>query len=407
MQHRSLDAADRQDELRNWPYRACVGDMITAMAADGYSARVMRKSAQAAERFIAWLAKNPSGHPLDFQALDRFVVHRTTLGELRPGEVAALQRLHAALVAAEVVVAPPQSIASGSPILRRYEASLRRRGYRDRSIASHLWFIGRFIEGVDSDAALDRLTGSKVLGYIERHARDRRTSTAAIRCSRIRVFLRFLQAEALVAEDLSVYVPSARVNSSSGLPSHLPPADVEAVLACCDRTTVAGRRDYAILLLLARLGLRAGEVAALTLDDVDWRTGVLHVLGKGGRTASMPMFQDVGAALAEYIREGRPPTLSRTIFHRVQTPCTAFTSATPVSLVARRALQRAGIQGVANHHAHVFRHSLATGMIRSGASLTEIGQVLRHQSMDTTRIYAKVDVSALRSLSFAWPEGGQ
>ena len=121
----------------------------------------------------------------------------------------------------------------------------------------------------------------------------------------------------------------------------------------------------------------------------------------------MPMPQDVGAAIADYLRNGRPASASRTIFHRVETPRTPFTSATPVILIARRALSRARVQGIARRHAHVFRHSLATGMIRAGASLNEIGQVLRHQAPDTSRIYAKVDVSALRELSLAWPVGAR
>ncbi|WGF90702.1 tyrosine-type recombinase/integrase [Marinivivus vitaminiproducens] len=159
--------------------------------------------------------------------------------------------------------------------------------------------------------------------------------------------------------------------------------------------------------LLARLGLRAAEAALLSLDDIDWRAGVLRIAGKGGRVAQMPMPQDVGEALADYIRHGRPVTTSRTIFHRVETPCLPFTAATPVILIARRALRRAGVHASVRGSSHVFRHSLATHMIRSGASLNEIGQVLRHQEPDTARIYAKVDVAGLRSLSLAWPGGAQ
>ena len=155
-----------------------------------------------------------------------------------------------------------------------------------------------------------------------------------------------------------------------------------------------------MLILLARLGLRAAEVALLSLDDVDWRAGVLRVAGKGGRVAQMPLLQDVGEALTAYIQQGRPLSSSRTIFHRVETPCQPFATATPVILIARRVLRRAGVRGSVRGASHVFRHSLATHMIRSGASLNEIGQVLlRRQEPDTARIYAKVDVAGLRSLS--------
>lgn len=170
----------------------------------------------------------------------------------------------------------------------------------------------------------------------------------------------------------------------------------------CDRTTIAGRRDYAVLLLLARLGLRAGEAALLTLDDIDWRAGLLRVKGKGGRIASMPLPQEVGEAISDYILNGRPPSAGRTIFHRVETPSTPFRSASTVSLIAGRALKRAGVSGLRSQHAHVFRHTFATIAIRAGASLTEVGQVLRHLEPDTTRIYAKVDLEGLRSLSRPW-----
>ncbi|EYR77574.1 tyrosine-type recombinase/integrase [Shinella sp. DD12] len=170
----------------------------------------------------------------------------------------------------------------------------------------------------------------------------------------------------------------------------------------CDRTTIAGRRDYAVLLLLARLGLRAGEAALLTLDDIDWRAGLLRVKGKCGRIASMPLRQEVGEAISDYILNGRRPSAGRTICHRVETPSTPFRSASTVSLIAGRALKRAGVSGLRSQHTHVFRHTFATIAIRAGASLTEVGQVLRHMEPDTTRIYAKVDLEGLRSLSRPW-----
>ncbi|MBY3246121.1 tyrosine-type recombinase/integrase [Rhizobium laguerreae] len=178
---------------------------------------------------------------------------------------------------------------------------------------------------------------------------------------------------------------------------------LELVLKACDRETTAGRRDFAVLLLLSRLGLRASEVAFLALDDIDWTSGLLRVKGKGGRVATMPLPQDVGAAISDYIMGGRPVSGSSVIFHRVETPCTPFRTATPVILIARRALKRAKITGTRSRHAHLFRHSFATIALRSGASLTELAQVLRHKDPDTTRIYAKVDIETLRSLSQPWP----
>jgi integrase len=154
-----------------------------------------------------------------------------------------------------------------------------------------------------------------------------------------------------------------------------------------------------VLLLLARLGLRANEVATLRLDDIDWAAGLFQITGKGGRRATMPMPPDVGTAIADYLQHARPACEHREVFLRVETPCVPFATYAPVSLIARRALIRAGVTGLAKRHAHVFRHTLATDMVRTGATLAEIGCVLRHQDDDATRVYSKVDLPRLRLLS--------
>lgn len=391
--------------LEDWPHRACIDAVVTEMQTQRYSAKSIYHLVQTAGRFVAWRTCAFGDAAVEYNEIDRFVAHRLAAGRLRNGERKALARLRQAMVAAGVVAAPPSPGGPVYDLLARFEADLTRRGYRPASISSYTFFSRPFLmelwgEGVD-------LTNATVLKYIERHAGDRGRTTARIMCSRLRGLLRFLHAEGLVAEDLAAAVPAARGCRLTGLPAHLPPVQVDAILAACDRATVVGRRDFAVLILLARLGLRAAEVALLSLDDVDWRAGVLRVAGKGGRVALMPMPQDVGDALADYIRHGRPVSRFGTIFHRVETPCLPFTAATPVILIARRALRRAGVRGSIRGASHVFRHSLATNMIRSGASLHEIGQVLRHQAPDTARIYAKVDIACLRSLSLAWPGGAQ
>jgi site-specific recombinase XerD len=156
-------------------------------------------------------------------------------------------------------------------------------------------------------------------------------------------------------------------------------------------------------MLLARLGLRASEVAGLSLDDFDWRSGQFTVRGKGRKTATMPLPTDVGEAIASYLQHGRPRSDSRRLFLLTVAPHTAFKGASGVQIVARSAIRRAGVTGLARRGSHVFRHSLATCLLRSGATLTEIGQLLRHEQQDTTRIYAKVDLGSLRALSLAWP----
>ena len=168
-----------------------------------------------------------------------------------------------------------------------------------------------------------------------------------------------------------------------------------------------GLRDYAVLMVLAKLGLRAGEVVVLSLDDIDWRSGKILVHGKGRRQTMMPLRHDVGAAIVAYIQHGRPASSCRRLFLRMLAPHVGFASGCAITMIAKEALERAGIHGYAHHGAHLFRHSLATDLLRSGASFAEIGQLLRHRSTDSTRIYAKLDIEKLRELSLPWPGGVQ
>lgn len=161
------------------------------------------------------------------------------------------------------------------------------------------------------------------------------------------------------------------------------------------------------LLLLAKLGLRADEVATLTLDDIDWRAGEILVRAKGRQRARMPIPPDIGAAIVAYLRNGRPKSSCRRLFVRTLAPHVGFASGCAITMIAKAALDRVGIEGCAHRDAHIFRHSLATELLRSGATLSEIGQLLRHENHDTTRIYAKVDIDALRTLSLPWPGGVQ
>jgi site-specific recombinase XerD len=205
---------------------------------------------------------------------------------------------------------------------------------------------------------------------------------------------------------LAAAVPSVAQWSLARVPQALTPDQVQRVLASCDTKTALGRRDLAILLLLARFGLRAGEVAALSLDDVDWTTGRLTIHGKGGRLAQLPLLTDVGTALAAYLQHDRPRgTSCRRLFMRGPAPAGGVKPGAVGDMV-RHALKRAGV-AAAHRGSHLFRHSVATQMLRRGASLAEIGELLRHRNPRTTAIYAKVDLTALRGVAAAWPGGAR
>jgi site-specific recombinase XerD len=278
-----------------------------------------------------------------------------------------------------------------------------------KTIVRHLPVIRRFLHEVcpAGDDDLGKIGQEDVIGYIERHAQDWSPRTGKTMCWSLRAFLRYLYHQGLNPCALAGCVPSMRRWKLSTLPTYLTAAQVQKALDGCDKATAMGRRDYAILMMLAKLGLRADEVATLTLDDIDWRASEMLVRAKGRQRARMPIPPDVGAAVVAYLRNGRPKSASRTLFVRMLAPHVGFASGCAITMIAKAALDRVGIEGCAHRGAHIFRHSLATELLRSGATLSEIGQLLRHESHDTTRIYAKVDIEALRTLSLPWQGGAQ
>ena len=246
---------------------------------------------------------------------------------------------------------------------------------------------------------LDDLGASGVLDYVRDECRHRSPGSARYVVAGLRAFLRFCYLSGRTSRPLADAVPKIASWRLAALPRALDITAVTSLLASCDRRTTFGRRDFAVLMLLARLGLRAGEVAAMRLEDIDWRKGELLVRGKGSRHDRLPLPTDIGEAISSWLRRGRPRCGAREVFTRVRAPHSRLSS-TGMSGIVCAASRRAGIPKV---NAHRLRHSAATAMLRAGAGLAEIGQVLRHRSVFTTAIYAKVDQSSLRSLAKLWP----
>jgi len=229
-------------------------------------------------------------------------------------------------------------------------------------------------------------------------------SVAKKRTTALRLFLQFLIEQGRCAPGLEAAVPVLAHWRLASLPRHLQPEDVERLIDSCDRTSAVGRRDRAILLLLARLGLRAGDIVQLRLQDIDWRNGWIEVCGKGRRHARLPLSQQVGDALAAYLTQGRPLTHTDCVFVRCRAPFESFRSHCAVSVIVARAFRRSGVVRPSRGAAHLLRHSAATSLLRHGATLQEVASVLRHRSVTTTEIYAKVDFGALCSVTQPWPE---
>jgi site-specific recombinase XerD len=254
----------------------------------------------------------------------------------------------------------------------------------------------------DDDLCLEALTASDISGFVMRNARSMTPKRAQLMVSSLRSFLRFLVQVGEIEPQLADCVPTVADWRLATVPKHLSEEEVERLLSACDQRTSVGRRDYAILLLLARLGLRASEVVKLELDDIDWRSGEIVVRGKGSIHDRLPLLRDVGESLVTYLRHDRPQCASRRVFLRVKAPRRGMGGPSTICTIVRQALKRAGLEP-AFKGSHLLRHSLATGMIRRGATLAQIGDVLRHHSPQTTEIYAKVDTPSLRALAQPWP----
>ena len=260
-----------------------------------------------------------------------------------------------------------------------------------------------FLAGIGGAAAVGELDAGKVTAFMVDWTPGRNTWTAKAMVTSLRAFLRFAHATGRISVALAGAVPAVASWQMASLPRGLKAVEIERLLAGCDRDTPVGSRDYAVLSLLAGLGLRGAEAAGLQVGDIDWRAGEIAVTGKGSRTERLPLPVPAGQALVAWLEHGRPTCESRSVFVTVRRPYRPLT-AEAVRAVMGRACGRAGLQRRGTHR---FRHALATEMLRAGASLPEVGQVLRHRSMLSTSIYAKVDQNALRPLARQWPGAGR
>jgi site-specific recombinase XerD len=291
---------------------------------------------------------------------------------------------------------------------QRYENYLKKeRGLAPATVTRYWPFVQRLIVERFGDAPVGfrELVADDVSRFLLRHARSGSPRVARLMGTALRSFFRFLFLRGETESDLAGAVPSVPEWRLAELPRHLTPEEVEQVVRACERDTPVARRDHAIILLLARLGLRASEVITLELDDVDWRAGGAEGAGQGRRHDRLPLPADVGAAMAIYLRHHRRHCTTRRLFIRTRAPHRGFANPSSISTIVCRALHRAGLQPDFKG-AHVLRHSLATGMLRAGASLAEVGEVLRHRAPNTTEIYAKVDVQGLSTLALPWPNEG-
>jgi site-specific recombinase XerD len=394
------------------PLATHIGSFAKWVDEQGYRLYSIHRQVLTAARFSRWLGqKGMRLRNLSFQHTERYLRYRGRRERLRRGDAAALRHLIEFLRREGVI--PDEKVAAPRPTgiercAKEYERYLREeRVLATATLLNYVPFVRCFLKDRfgNGTVQLSRLCADDIIRFVQRQARRLRPKRAKLLTTALRSFLQYGRYRGEVTVDLAAAVPIVPNWSMTSLPRAIEPDQVHQLLTSIDRRTAVGSRDYAILLLLARLGLRSGEVAFLELDDIDWNVGRLRVHGKNGRS-ELPLSAEVGKAIADYLRRGRPVSASRRVFLRAKAPTRGFQGATGISSLVRHSLKRAGINAP-TFGAHQFRHGLATEMLRQGASLREIGEVLGHRHPQTTSIYAKVDISALRTLALPWPGGAR
>ena len=393
-----------EDVQFDGPLAPYAGGFAEELARLGFAPRPARHQVRLAADLSAWLAN--AG--LDTAGLTDAVVAayaavRQAAG-MRHMTLAAFRSLLEYLrrLGASPEPVPAGPVTPAESLLEEFRAwLLAERGVTSEVARGYRELVRPFAEqhAAGQPASLNAVTAGDVTAFLTAQARRLAPKTAQRAATALRSLLRFCHFRGLAPAGLDQAVPTV-ANRRPGLPRPLDPAQVRAMLDACDPVTAAGRRDLAMLTLMARMGLRAVEVARLRLEDVSWRTGEITVRGKGSRTDLLPLTADAGEALAGWLRDGRPAAaLDRAVFTRLMAPCRGLT-ATGVTMAAAAAAGRAGLGTV---HAHRLRHSTASAILAGGGSLAEIGQVLRHKRPQTTAIYVKADIEALRSLARPWP----
>ena len=355
-----------------------------------------------------WLAREGLGAgELTSEVVERFLAERRAAGYTDRVTVRAMAPLVGYLRG--LGVAPPASprraVGAVEVLLADYREYLMiERGLTAETIEGYVLAVRPFLAGrlgESDELELSGLGAADVVAFVVARCPGQSRGAAKMTVTALRSLLGFLHLRGVIAGPLAEAVPSTASWRLSGLPRALEPEQVDALLLSCDRDTATGRRDYAVLVMLARLGLRAGEVAGLRLEDVDWRAGELRIVGKGRRSERLPLPADVGEAIVAYLQASRPVTAQdRSLIVRVRAPHDGLTAG-GITQIVFAAAARAGLGPL---HSHRLRHTAATAMLRAGASLEEVGQVLRHRQVLTTAIYAKVDRDALRALARPWPE---
>jgi integrase/recombinase XerD len=387
------------------PLTPFAAGLVQELSSLGYASTSATVQMQLAAHLSRWLDRSGvDSQDLTEVVLDRFLAERrreyTNLYSRRAlGPILGYLR--------RVGAVPPSVEVSPASAAQRLLAQFARylttqRALSTPVVTAYVHWVRPFVEQVLCPAGAQGprdISAVELTHFLANQLPAMSRKSAQMTATSLRSLLRFLHAETIVSHNLVDAVPPVASWRLSGLPQALSPEDVEALLGACGATEQVSRRDRAVITLMRRLGLRCAEVATLCLDDIDWVNGTLTVAGKSGRVDRMPIPVDVGEALVDYLRHGRPNTAERCVFVRAVAPFTPLRSAS-VSCIVARAAQRAGLGKI---HGHRLRHTAATETLNAGAGLEEVAQLMRHAGVATTVIYAKTDQNRLRTLARPWP----
>lgn len=396
--------------VRQGPLGPSIDAFVEQLNDQGYGKHTVGSLRRLVADFCCWITlRRIDLHLLGQEEVERYLKYRKRHRYSRPEDRARLLRFVGVLVQQGLVVqnASATELSPVELLAQDYRQYLQReRRLAAATIVHYLNIAGRFLKHLygSGEVRLDSLCLADVLQFVKSEAVRMQASRIKFVITALRSFLRYARYRDLVGADLHASIPGVANWSMASIPKAISPQQVQMLLARCDRQSAIGCRDYAILLLLARLGLRGGEVAGLTLDDVNWEAGQLRIRGPSEREDYLPIPHEVGAALADYLCRARPSCQTRHVFVRAKAPRREFASSSAITDLVQRTLERADLDPPLKG-SHLLRHSLATQMLRQGASLAEIAEVLRHRSQQTTTIYAKVDMDSLRPLALPWPGG--